>query len=338
MAIVHNAVYCPDGRKLEPSSLEVTYELLRDSHGMGWIGLYRPSAEEVASVGSEFGIHHLALEDTVSAHQRPKLERYGDVLFSVLRPARYVESEERVELGELHVFTGPDFVVTVRHAETPDVAAIRKRMEADPELLALGPEAVLYAILDQVVDEYEPVVDGLENDIDEIEADVFSESPTASRRIYSLSRELGLFHRATNPLVAMLARLGEGFDKYAVDDELRRALRNVEDHVIRVVERIESLRALLQNILSVNATLVAQRQNLEIERLTVASLRQSEEVKRISSWGAILFAPTLVGTVYGMNFDHMPELGWRLGYPFAVALMAFVGALLYVVFRRVGWL
>jgi magnesium transporter len=338
MAIVHNAVYCDDGRTLAPESLEVTYELLRVNNGMGWIGLYRPTPEEVESVATEFGIHQLAVEDTVSAHQRPKLERYGTVLFTVIRPARYVEGEERVELGELHVFTGPDFVVTVRYAETPDVAAIRSRMEADPELLAMGPEAVLYAILDQVVDEYVPIVDNLENAVDEIEGAVFGEDPEASRRIYSLSRQLGEFHRATHPLLAMLARLNEGFLKYDVDAELQRMLRNVEDHVIRVVERVDGLRTLLQNILSVNATLVAQRQNLEIERLTVASLRQSEEVKRISSWGAILFAPTLVGTIYGMNFQHMPELGWQLGYPFAILLMVVVGAVLYAVFRRVGWL
>ncbi|WP_426242054.1 magnesium and cobalt transport protein CorA [Nocardioides sp. LHG3406-4] len=338
MAIVHNAVYCDDGRKLSPESLEVTYELLRDSDGMGWIGLYRPTVEEVESVGTEFEIHPLAIEDTVSAHQRPKLERYGNVLFTVLRPARYVDGEERVELGELHVFTGSDFVVTVRYAETPDVAAIRGRMEADHELLGLGPEAVLYAVLDQVVDEYVPVVDRLETDIDQIEAEVFADHPGVSRRIYSLSRQLGVFHRATHPLQAMLASLTEGFDKYGVDEELRRSLRNVEDHVLRVVERVEGLRGLLQNMLSVNATLVAHRQNLEIERLTVASLRQSEEVKRISSWGAILFAPTLVGTVYGMNFDHMPELGWQLGYPFALLLMVVVGAALYAVFKRVGWL
>lgn len=338
MGIVHNAVYCEGGRKLEPASLEVTYELLRERHGMGWIGLYRPSRREIESIATEFALHPLAVEDTVTAHQRPKMERYGDVLFTVLRPASWAAGPDAIELGELHVFTGPDFVVTVRHAESPDLAGIRRRMEADPELLALGPEAVLYAILDQVVDEYEPVADGIETAIDEIEAQVFAEDPMVSRRIYALSREMAAFQRATRPLLGMLTGLTEGFEKYRVDEELQRSLRNVEDHTIRLVERVEGLRVLLQSILTVNATLVGQRQNNEIQRLTESSLRQSEEVKRISSWAAILFAPSLVPTVYGMNFRVMPELDWRLGYPFALLLMVLMCAALYVAFRRKGWL
>jgi magnesium transporter len=338
MSVVDNAVYV-DGRRLsEPESLEVTYELLRDSDGMGWIGLYRPERSEVQSVATEFGIHELAVEDTVSAHQRPKLERYDDVLFTVLRPARYVEADERVEFGELHVFTGPDFVVTVRHAESPNLARVRQRLEAAPELLRLGPEAVLYAILDEVVDEYEPVVSGLENDIDEIEDQVFEGDPEVSRRIYELFREVIEFQRATRPLVRILGALRSGFGKYEVDEELQRLLRDVEDHVLRIVDRIDGFRLLLQNILTVNATLVGQRQNDETQRLTESSLQQNEEVKRISSWAAILFAPTLVGTIYGMNFAHMPELDWRYGYPFALFLMSLVCGGLYLVFKRRGWL
>lgn len=338
MGIVDNAVYVAGRRAAEPTSLEVTYELMREQHGMGWIGLYRPTDEEVASVATEFEIHELAVEDTITAHQRPKLERYGDVLFTVLRPARYIDADERVEFGELHVFTGPDFVVTVRHAESPNLGRVRRRLEATPELLTLGPEAVLYAIFDEVVDEYEPVVAGLENDIDEIEYQVFEGDPGVSRRIYELTREVIEFQRATRPLLGMLNALSAGFDKYAVDEELRRNLRDVADHVIKVVERIDGFRTLLQNILTVNATLVGQRQNEETQRLTEASLAQNEEVKRISSWAAILFAPTLVGTIYGMNFDEMPELGWTLGYPFALALMALVCGGLYLAFKRRNWL
>lgn len=338
MGIVDNAVYVAGCRAAEPSSLEVTYELMREQHGMGWIGLYRPTDEEVASVATEFEIHELAVEDTITAHQRPKLERYDDVLFTVLRPARYIDAEERVEFGELHVFTGPDFVVTVRHAESPNLGRVRRRLEATPELLRLGPEAVLYAIFDEVVDEYEPVVAGLENDIDEIEFQVFEGDPGVSRRIYELTREVIEFQRATRPLLGMLNALSAGFDKYAVDEELRRSLRDVADHVIKIVERVDGFRALLQNILTVNATLVGQRQNEETQRLTEASLAQSEEVKRISSWAAILFAPTLVGTIYGMNFDDMPELGWSYGYPFALALMALVCGGLYLAFKRRDWL
>jgi magnesium transporter len=238
----------------------------------------------------------------------------------------------------VHVFTGPDFVLTVRHAESPDLARVRHRMESDPRLLALGPEAVLYAILDEVVDAYGPVVAGLENDIDEIEDQVFDGDPAVSRRIYELHREVIEFQRATRPLSPMLQALRDGFAKYGVDEELQRLLRDVEDHVLRIVDRVDGFRVLLQNILTVNATLVGQRQNEETQRLTEASLQQSEEVKRISSWAAILFAPTLVGTIYGMNFVHMPELDWRYGYPFALLLMALFCGSLFVLFRRRGWL
>ena len=338
MAVVDNAVYVDGRRHAEPPSLEVTYEMLREQRGMGWIGLYRPDAHEVRSVAAEFEIHELAVEDTITAHQRPKLERYDDVLFTVLRPARYIEADERVEFGELHVFTGDDFIVTVRHAEAPDLGRVRRRMERAPELLRLGPEAVLYAILDEVVDEYLPVVAGLENDIDEIEDQVFEGDPEVSRRIYELFREVIEFQRATRPLLKILGDLSGGFQKYGVDEELQRYLRDVQDHTIRIVERVDGFRALLQNILTVNATLVGQRQNEETQRLTEASLQQNEEVKRISSWAAILFAPTLVGTIYGMNFDHMPELDWRFGYPMAVALMFLMGFGLYAIFRRRGWL
>ncbi|WP_447924653.1 magnesium and cobalt transport protein CorA [Georgenia muralis] len=338
MGIVDNAVYVDGERHAEPESLDVTYDLMRLRGGMGWIGLYRPDAAEISSIAAEFGLHELALEDTVSAHQRPKIERYGDVLFTVLRPARYLEDDERVEFGEVHVFTGPDFVVTVRHAESPDLARVRRRMEQSPELLRLGPEAVLYAILDQVVDEYAPVVAGLQNDIDEIEDEVFGGDPDVSRRIYSLFREVIEFQRATQPLVGMVEALQGGFDKYGVHDELQRRLRDVTDHAVRVTERADAFRVLLQNILTVNATLVGQRQNEETQRLTETSLAQNDVVKRISAWAAILFAPTLVGGIYGMNFDHMPELHWVWGYPLALALMVATSAAIWAVFKRKGWL
>jgi len=280
----------------------------------------------------------LAVEDALAGHQRSKIERYGDILFVVLRPARYVDDEERVEFGELHVFVGPDFVVTIRHAESPNLAQVRERMEQTPHLLALGPEAVLYAILDQVVDEYGPVVAGLENDIDEIEDQLFDGDPEVSRRIYALSREVIEFQRATQPLVTMFEAMQRGFDKYNVDLELHRHLRDVLDHTLRVVERGDAFRQLLQNALTVHSTLVGQRQNDEMRHLSETSLAQSEEVKKISSWAAILFAPTLVGTVYGMNFDHMPELHWALGYPFALSLMLAMGVSLYAVFKRRDWL
>jgi magnesium transporter len=211
-------------------------------------------------------------------------------------------------------------------------------MEGEPDLLCRGPEAILYAILDKVVDGYMPVIAGLENDIDEIEIEVFRGDPQVSRRIYQLSREVIEFQRASQPLVAILQALGGGFDKYGIDEELQRYLRDVADHVTLVVERVDAFRQLLRDMLAVNATLVAQAQNDEMKSLTEASNKQNEEVKKISAWAAILFAPTLIGTVYGMNFNGIPELGWAFGYPFALGLMVLVCAVLYLVFRRRDWL
>lgn len=244
----------------------------------------------------------------------------GDTLFCVLRPARYLDEEEEVEFGELHIFVGPDFVVTIRHAETQNLARTRIRVQEHPELLRHGSEAVLYAILDGVVDEYEPVVNGLENDIYEIEDQLFgvSDDDQLSKRIYDLSREVITFQRAVQPLTGMLTALERGAEKYLVDEERAALLRDVKDHTIRINERIDSFRAILDNALTVHSALVARRQ-------AEVSIRQNEEVKTISSWAAIIFAPTLVGTVYGMNFDTMPELHWEFGYPMAVALMLAMG-------------
>jgi magnesium transporter len=338
-SVVDSAIYCDGRRVASPDSLAETYgELHQAPHSLAWIGLYRPDRRELASLAQEFDLHELAIEDANEAHQRPKLERYGDTLFVVLKAARYRDATEEVEFGEVHVFVGPDFVVTVRHAEAPNLAAVRRRVERDPELLGRGAEAVLYAIMDKVVDGYAPVVAGLENDIDEIETEVFRGDPKVSRRIYELSREVIEFQRATRPLVGMLEQLRGGFQKYRVDEELQRSLRDVADHVTEVVEKVDGFRELLRDILTVNATLVAQQQNEEMKSLAIASSEQNEEVKRISAWAAILFAPTLIGTVYGMNFDKMPELHWQYGYPFAIGLMALVCGGLHQIFKRRGWL
>ena len=338
MNVIDNAVYVNGVRLADPHSLEETFELARDKKGMAWIGLYRPDEAELRAVADEFQLHELPVEDAISAHQRAKMERYGSTLFLVLLPARYLDDVEKVEFGELHVFVGPNFVITVRHAESPNLHLVRHRLENAPELLCMGPEAILYAILDQVVDEYAPVVAGLENDIDEIEDQLFGGDPAVSKRIYALFAEIIEFQRAVHPLMGILNALEGGFEKYGVDIELQRNLRDVADHVTRVVEQVDGFRALLQNALSVNATLVAQQQNDEMRSMTETSLAQNEEVKKISAWAAILFAPTLVGTVYGMNFDHMPELHWQFGYPMAIAAMIVMGFGLYLVFKRRHWL
>jgi magnesium transporter len=335
--IVDNAIYVGGRRAAEPSSLQETYEACRERHGLAWIGLYEPTEEEFASVAEEFGLHPLAVEDAIKAHQRPKLERYGETLFTVLKSARYLDESETVEFGEIHVFVGADFVVTVRHGEASTLDRVRRRLESMPELLCRGPEAILYAIMDQVVDDYAPVVAGLEHDIDEIESEVFGGKAGVSKRIYELSREVIEFQRATTPLVGILSSLiAEG--AYQVDSEVRRYLRDVQDHALRVTEQVVGFREILQNILSVNLTLVGLSQNEEVNKLTQVSIEQNEEVKRISAWAAILFAPTLVGTIYGMNFNHMPELHWLLGYPFALLLMLVTSVSLYAVFKQRGWL
>ena len=321
--IVDNAVYV-DGVRTEPPSLEETSETVRDRGGFAWIGLYRPSESELSAVAKEFDLPALAVEDALSGHQRAKIEKYSDMLFVVLRPASYVDETEKVEFGEVHVFLGDDFVITVRHFETPDLARVRKRLEGDAALLAHGPIAALYGILDEIVDEYAPVVAGLEDDIDEIEDQLFSGDRGVTRRIYELSTEVMHFQRAVDPLKDVLRSLREGLIAREADEGLRDRFRDVEDHVIRVTERADGFRQILQNALTVHTALVGRQQN--------------DEVKKISGWAAILFAPTLVGTIYGMNFRVMPELHWAFGYPFALLLMLGMGVGLYVVFKRKGWI
>jgi magnesium transporter len=338
-AMVAAAIYDDGCRTASFTRLADTFRALRSRPGaMAWIGLDRPSEAEMLSLAHEFDLHPLAVEDAIQAHQRPKIERYGDTLFVVLHAARYLDDAERVEFGELHVFVGPDFVATVRHGASPNLAGVRARLENDPEMLARGTESVLYAILDSVVDAYAPVVAGLENDIDEIESEVFDGDSEVSRRIYELSREVVDFQRAVRPLQHVCASLAKGADKYGVDPELQAYLRDVADHLIEVAERVETFRTALRDILTVNATLVAQRQNEEMRHLTEVSVRQGEEVKKVSGWAAILFAPTLVGTIYGMNFEVMPELQWTFGYPAALIAMVSVSAGLFGVFRWKRWI
>lgn len=348
MAIVDNGIYVNGHRVQDPAQLGHTVQRMREHSGMAWLGLYRPSEAELQAVADELGLHSLALEDTLKGHQRAKLDHYGDHSLLVLRPARYLDDVEKVEFGELHVYIGEDFVVTVRHAESPDLAKVRHRMEQEePELLALGPRAVLYAVVDQVVDEYEPVVDGLSNDIDEIDDQLFSGNPNVSRRIYELSREVIELQRATLPLERILTVLRrdlgggqpiEGIERSArqgTEDpgimELDHRMVDVQDHAIRVSERIASFRSLLANALSLSSTLVSQQ-------AAEAGVSQNEQMKKISSWAAILFAPSLIGSIYGMNFHNMPELAFVWGYPAALVLMVGLSVGLYVVFKHNKWL
>lgn len=339
-SVVDSGLYRDGQRVASPTTIAEAYRQLRREppDTMAWIGLLRPGEQQLLTTADVFGLHELAVEDAIVAHQRPKLERYGDTLFVVLRAARYIDETEEVDFGEIHLFVGPNFVLTVRHSHAPDLHTVRERLEGDPDLLALGPYAVLYAVLDSVADGYAPVVAGLQNDIDEIETEVFGGDPQVSRRIYKLSREVIEFQRAARPLLGILEDLTDDANPYGIDDELIRYLRDVADHVSTVAERVDGFRQMLADMLTVNATLVTQAQNEEMRRLSQAGFSQNEEIKRISSWAAILFAPTLIGTVYGMNFTHIPELDWRFGYPLALALMLLTSVTLYVVFKRRHWL
>ena len=318
--IVDSAIYV-DGRKSTPAPLEKIRETSRARGGFAWIGLYEPTEDEFDSVSGEFGLHKLAIKDANMPHQRPKVERYGDTLFVVLKAARYLEAQEAVEFGEIHAFVGSDFVVTMRYGEASELRGVRRQLEGDPDLLRKGPFAVLYTIMDRIVDDYGPVADGLENDIDEIEVEVFDGDPGVSRRIYELSREVIEFHQATQPLAGALGRLTEGELR---DAEVRRHLRDLRDRALRVTERVEGFRELLSNILTVNFTIVG--------------IQQNDQTKKISAWAAIVIVPTLIAGIYGMNFDYMPELHWRFGYLFALSVMALVALFLYLRFKRSGWL
>jgi magnesium transporter len=337
--IVDAALYQGGKRVKTTYALGETYRALHTDPGsMAWIELDNPSNEEIESLAREFEFHDLLLEDIIQAHQRPKLERYGSILFIVLHAARYLDKEEEVEFGELHIVMGPDYIVTLQHGAAAKLSGIRERLEANLELLATSPEAVLYTLVDMVVDEYVPVTRGLDIDIEQIEYQVFSGDPDVSRRIYELSGEVADFRRAVRPLRRVLVDLSSGFAKYQVQENLRSYLRDVEDHLVEVSENIEKFSASLRDMLTVNATLMSQRQIEEIRTLSEAGAEESDAMKKISAWAAILFAPSLVGGIYGMNFDHMPELHWFFGYPFALGLMLLIAAILFTIFKKKKWI
>jgi magnesium transporter len=324
--ILDCAIYV-GGKRSETSRLEGIRSACRQRGGFAWIGLVEPEGGELASVSSELDLPEMAVQGAIKAHHRPKVERYGGTLFIVLRTARYLDEEERVEFGEIHLFLGRDYIVTVRHGETISLEAVRKTLESEPEFLSKGTEAVLWAVVDRVVSDYEPVIDGLENDVDEIEEEVFGGNADVSRRIYELSREVLVFRRAAQPLAKVLEHLLE--EPY--DGEVLRRMRGLHDHALRMADQIDGFRELLSNILSVNLTLVSVEQNAAMQN-------QSVQVQKISAWAAIVAVPTLITGIYGMNFHYMPELNLYLGYPIALALMAAISGLLYLGFRRAGWL
>jgi magnesium transporter len=321
--IVNCAVY-EDGRRRDGDlDLEDAGEAAKGADGFVWLGVVEPSAREFEAIATEFDLHELAVEDAINAHQRPKVELYGDTLLVVLKTVQYVGPEEVCDFGELLVFVHPTFIITVRHGDG-ELSEVRRRIERRPDLLGHGVGMVLYAILDYVVDGYEEAAQGVDGDIQVVERQVFSaagENP--AQRLYALEREVLDFHTAVAPLSGVVEELARGHYE-VVPGELSDYFRDVSDHLRRVETRISGFRDLLGSALHAN--------------LTQVSVRQNEDMRKISAWVAILAVPTMIAGIYGMNFDNMPELHWRYGYPIVIAVILTACTALYIRFKRSGWL
>jgi magnesium transporter len=320
-----NSVAYAGGLRLGEVAIPDISEVLKQPGRFVWIGLHEPDAEVLTEVQGEFALHDLAIEDATLAHQRPKLERYGDSLFAVLRTAHLDRATGAIEFGETHLFVGSNYVVSVRHGASSPYVEVRSRCEASPDLLAKGPGFVLYALMDFVVDQYFPLVDAFEERLEELEDNIFRQTLTreTTERIYQLKRNLLEVKRAVAPLVDMCNRLVRT-DNALIPEDARVYFRDVYDHAIRINEMIDTLRELLTTALEANLSLI--------------SVSQNEAMKRLAGWAAIIAVPTMIAGIYGMNFKFMPELDWILGYPVAMAAMLAACGFLYYRFKRSGWL
>ena len=321
-----------DGARLPDTSdwRSAVDEAEADGNGFAWIGLYEPTEAQIAGIAERLSLHPLSVEDAVHAHQRPKLDKYDDLLFAVVKTVHYDDrlpggAAEVVETGEVMVFVGSTFAITVRHGEHGGLREVRSRLEAEPELLALGPSAVLHAVLDTAVDSYTVVTNALQEDIDEAETSVFSDSSriTDSNVIYILKREVLAMRRAAAPLSPVLRQLSR-LPLELVNEDVRDYFRDVDDHLNEVVDQVNSFDDLLTTLVAAN--------------LARVSVVQNEDMRKISAWVAIAAVPTMVAGIYGMNFDHMPELHLEYGYPLVLAFMASFCGLLYRAFKRNRWL
>ncbi|MBB4716327.1 magnesium/cobalt transporter CorA [Streptomyces luteogriseus] len=330
--IVDCAIYREGQRTEGPGDLSDALGEARTAGGFVWIGLHEPTEDEFDHVTREFGLHPLAVEDALKAHQRPKLEVYDDSLFVVLKPVAYEAQSDTVSSGEIMIFLGDSFVVTVRHGEGAPLKAVRHRLEHEPELLGKGPTAVLYAVADATVDHYLDVATELQTDLEGLEAEVFSPDGGGSRntasRIYDFKRQVLEFRRATGPLAPPMSRLAgtasTGVAVPFVDDRARPFFRDVSDHLTRVNDSVENLDRLVSDILSAH--------------LAQMSVRQNDDMRKISAWAAMAAIPTMLAGIYGMNFEHMPELRWVWSYPALIALMAVLELMVFRLFKRRGWL
>jgi magnesium transporter len=325
--VIVDCAHYRDGMRqsAEALSLDEAVTIARgDEAGFVWLGVFDPDAYELEVIQNAFGLHELAVEDAQSFHLRPKVEQYeGNILLVILRTARYDDAREEVDFGEVSVFVGPRFVITFRQGIASDLHPARLRLEERPELLREGPVSVLWAVLDQVIDSYAPVVEGLDRDIEEVEATVFAGAVAPTERIYFLRREVTDFWRAVHPLISPLETI-ERRGYAPVSDELRQYFRDVNDHLRLVNDEVAAQRDLLATVLEAN--------------MAVISVQQNDIVRKISGWAAIITVPTFIASFYGMNFRHMPELSWKLGYPGVVALMLLAGAVLHRILRRAHWL
>ncbi|MEK7445001.1 MAG: magnesium/cobalt transporter CorA [candidate division NC10 bacterium] len=314
-----------DGRRVAEVAIPDISEVLAQPDRFVWIGLHEPDEALLREVQQEFGLHDLAVEDAHRAHQRPKLERYGDSLFVALRTAQMDPATRRADFGETHIFVGPRYVVSVRHGASLSDAEVRGRCEATPQQLRKGPCYVLYALMDFIVDQYFPIVEALEEDLDALEEEIFGRTldRETTARIYRLKRDLLEVKRAVSPLVDVCNRLTR-FEDDLIPEDTRLYFRDIYDHAIRINEMVDTARELLTTAFEANLSLI--------------SVGQNESMKKLAAWAAIIAVPTLIAGVYGMNFQHMPELGWMLGYPAAMAAMLGTCVGLYVHFKRSGWL
>ena len=321
--IVDCGVYEKGRRREEKLSLEQAYAASHAEDAFVWLGVVEPSAEEFEGIARQFGLHELAVEDAIKAQQRPKVELFGDTLLVVVKTVNRPDPSHAIEVGELLLFVNSDFIITVRHGEG-ELSSVRERVERRPDLLAHGTGVVLYAILDHVVDDYGDVAQAVDGEIQAVERKVFSaERSNPVEQIYKLEREVLDLYRVVSPLLEAVDEISEGRFE-AISRELDDYFRDVHDHLQRVTGRVAGFRALLDSALQAN--------------LTQVSVRQNEDMRKISAWVAIAAVPTMVAGIYGMNFDHMPELHWRFGYPAAILVILVLCMAVYRRFRRAGWL
>ena len=320
--LVDSAVYAK-GRPPVSSTLREACRACREPGKFAWITLHEPTREEFISAAGEFGLDEMAVKDALEPHQRPKLERYGERFFAVLNLARYLEGKSRIEFSEIHAFVDADCIVTVLYGDDPVLGGIREEMEGEPDRLRRSPAMLLYEIMHRVVEGYVPVVEGLENDLDDVEAEVLGGDYAASRHVHELSREVIRFHQATKPLAGSLEQVLEGAT-VDIDPEASKLLTRVRDRVLRVTEQTEGFRELLSSVVGVNLTMVGVQQN--------------DQMQKMSAWGAILVVPTLIAGIFGMNFEEAWWIQAEYGFEVMIALMVLISVVLYIGFKRSGWL